>query len=561
MVSIRYPDSPRGVNIGLISDLATQGYERGQTRRDDAQAEKAFGLYLQGQGQPQQPGMSLAALAPQEIQRSPLAPVQEAASSRVSQAHGDMDGNQIFGRFIKAVRDGGVTNPNALAAIASTGKHESGFSPQNASGSWSDPSQSGQPGTAGGIMSWRAERLDNLRKFAQQNGDNPNAPSPETQGKFLLTENPRLIQALQQAKSPQEAQQLMNEAWKFAGYNQPGGEAGQRMATAQGFAGQFATPQSGPGQQAIDGMTTGQTPQAAPQGGSGLPPREVMLELFKSPQTRPLAIQLAQSAQKLAQGDPMAQVELETAKAKLEQLRNPKADLMNAGDGRFYNPDTQEWITAPGGGDDYSKRKAAADQLGLSPDDPAYQGFILTGKMPREDAQTLTATDKKAILEADELVAANDSALQMLGSVLSGEPGQTLNDRAGSGATAGTQSWLARNDPTGFFDDEKGQATTELQNVVLGQALASLKATFGAAPTEGERKILVDLQASIDKTPAERKIVIGRAMEAAKRRLDFNKKRVDDLRGGSFYKPGGGGPASQPNGNRTTSGVTWTVEP
>lgn len=239
-----------------------------------------------------------------------------------------------------------------------------------------------------------------------------------------------------------------------------------------------------------------------------------------------------------------------------------KKGLINAGDGQLYNQDTGEWLTAPGGGDDFAKRKAAADTYGLSPDDPAYKSFLLTGKMPREDQAPLTATDKKAILEADDAVLSNTNVINMLESVIGGEKGQTLNDRAGSGDLAGTQSWLARNDPTGFFNDAKGEATTELNNVVMGQALGSLKSIFGAAPTEGERKILLEMQASMDKTPREREIVIRRAIDLAKLRLSFNKQRVDELRGGSFYKQGGGASAvpAQSGGNKTSTGIGWSVE-
>lgn len=220
---------------------------------------------------------------------------------------------------------------------------------------------------------------------------------------------------------------------------------------------------------------------------------------------------------------------------------------------------------------DYVDRADAAQALGLTPDDPAYKSYVLTGKMPREDQAPLTATDKKAILEADEMVQANSTAIDMLNSVVSGNPGETLNDKASYGATAGTQSWLARNDPTGFFNDEKGEATTELNNVVLGQALGQLKATFGAAPTEGERKILVDLQASVDKTPAERKAIIERAIDLAQRRLDFNQQRANELRDHTFYKPKGGpsadpglseaSPGAPATGGVTSSGHQWSLEP
>lgn len=165
---------------------------------------------------------------------------------------------------------------------------------------------------------------------------------------------------------------------------------------------------------------------------------------------------------------------------------------------------------------------------------PAYREWA---KSKGRDAP-LTATDKKAILEADDMVQSNQTVVDQLKSVLAEPdgPGSSLNDRAGSGALAGTQSWLARNDPTGLFSDAKGEATTELSNVVLNQALGSLKSIFGAAPTEGERRILVDLQASIDKTPAERKAIIDRGIALAERRLRYNQERANSLRSEDYYK-------------------------
>jgi len=139
----------------------------------------------------------------------------------------DMNGNEVFSQFIDTVKQGGVQNPYALAAIAATGKAESGFAPGNVNRTWSDPSQSGQAGTAGGIMSWRGPRYEALAATGDL--------SPSGQAKFFLQENPQLIEALNNAGSVEEAQSLMNNAWKFAGYDQPGGEAANRLAAAQGF--------------------------------------------------------------------------------------------------------------------------------------------------------------------------------------------------------------------------------------------------------------------------------------------------------------------------------------
>jgi len=187
-----------------------------------------------------------------------------------------------------------------------------------------------------------------------------------------------------------------------------------------------------------------------------------------------------------------------------------------------------------------TERQAAAQRLGLDPNDPAYKSFVLTGRMPREDQAPLTATDKKAILEADDAVMVNQTVIDQLESVINpGADGKSINDTAGYGWNADIQSWLARNDGKNVFDDRQGQATTELKNIVLGQALSSLKSTFGAAPTEGERKILIELQASVDKTPKERGAIIKRAVDLAKMRLKFNEERAKGLRGQTYYKPGG----------------------
>jgi hypothetical protein len=145
----------------------------------------------------------------------------------------------IYEDFIGGVKAGGLTNPYGLAAVAATGQAESGWSPQNANRSWSDPSQSGQAGTAGGVMSWRNERLNNLYNFARQRGEQPGNISARTQADFFLQENPGLIQSLNSATSAEDAQRLMNNAWKFAGYDQPGGETARRMGLASSYLPRF----------------------------------------------------------------------------------------------------------------------------------------------------------------------------------------------------------------------------------------------------------------------------------------------------------------------------------
>jgi hypothetical protein len=154
----------------------------------------------------------------------------------------DMTGNEVYSQFMDTVK-GGVQNPYALAAIAATGNAESGWSPGNVNRTWSDPSESGQAGRAGGIMSWRGPRYQALAATGDL--------SPAGQARFFLQENPDLIAKLNSAKSVEEAQTLMNNAWAFAGYNRPGGEAARRLSLAKGYLPTFGT------------ETAAATPQAA----------------------------------------------------------------------------------------------------------------------------------------------------------------------------------------------------------------------------------------------------------------------------------------------------------
>lgn len=205
------------------------------------------------------------------------------------------------------------------------------------------------------------------------------------------------------------------------------------------------------------------------------------------------------------------------------------------------------------------QRKQAAVANGLDPSSPGFQSFVLTGKMPREDAQPLTATDKKAILEADEGVLSARTAIESL------QKATDLSSKAFAGPLAGKRGYAASFLGESSDIGKGGIATAELDNVVTSNALSQLKAIFGGAPTEGERKILLDIQGSVNQPHEVRKKIYERATEMAKARLRFNEQRAGELRGGQFYKPQGAKPA-QPAPqeiaapNVTSSGVKWSVE-
>ena len=209
-----------------------------------------------------------------------------------------------------------------------------------------------------------------------------------------------------------------------------------------------------------------------------------------------------------------------------------------------------------------AQRQAAAQANGLDPSSPGYQSFVLTGKMPREDAQPLTATDKKAVLEADEMVQTNTAAIDAL------KQAKDLSKKAFAGPLASQRGYAASFMGESSDIGKGGAATTDLNNLVTTNALGQLKAIFGGAPTEGERKILLDIQGSAGQPDAVRQKIYDRAITLANNRLEFNRKRADELRGGQFYKPQGSmsrAPVQQSQGitqeqyNALPSGTPFTA--
>lgn len=144
----------------------------------------------------------------------------------------------------------------------------------------------------------------------------------------------------------------------------------------------------------------------------------------------------------------------------------------------------------------------------------------------------LSATAQKELFEADDLINASNNAKALLAKALE------YNNAAYSGPTAKSRMIGSRLVPDALMTKDASagaDAATELDNIMTGQALESLKAIFGGMPTEGERKILLDMQASLDKTPKQRKDIIDRAIQLADRRLQSNKNKAKALREGTFF--------------------------
>lgn len=155
---------------------------------------------------------------------------------------------------------------------------------------------------------------------------------------------------------------------------------------------------------------------------------------------------------------------------------------------------------------------------------------------------SMSAAMQKELLESDDAVQSSQNVTGLLQQALK------LNNDAYSGYAAKGRAVLRSNLPG---QSNAADATINLDNIMTGQALESLKSTFGAAPTEGERKILMDIQASADKTPKQREEIITRAIGAAEKRAKYAEKKAQAIREGTYLTQGAA--PSAPTAPKTVS--------
>ena len=82
--------------------------------------------------------------------------------------------------------------------------------------------------------------------------------------------------------------------------------------------------------------------------------------------------------------------------------------------------------------------------------------------------------------------------------------------------------------------DPKVIATREQTNLLSKSAVGKLKTAFGGNPTEGERKILLDLEGIDSKSKDERAIIMKNSYMALKARREREQKRLNEINQGLY---------------------------
>lgn len=164
----------------------------------------------------------------------------------------------------------------------------------------------------------------------------------------------------------------------------------------------------------------------------------------------------------------------------------------------------------------------------------------------------MTATAQKELIETEEAMQGGQAALGLF------KQAKDLNDKAmgftGAGALASAGSLIPEALRPNAVD-----ATQNLDNILQTAALPQLKAIFGGMPTEGERKILLDVQGSSSKPAKVRAEIFKRAEEAIQARIKFAGEKAKRLRDGTYFS-GDGLPSLQPEGGGRSAQDTAALE-
>jgi hypothetical protein len=185
-----------------------------------------------------------------------------------------------------------------------------------------------------------------------------------------------------------------------------------------------------------------------------------------------------------------------------------------------------EWRALPQRPDKETFRPATPDEAamyGAATGQISSTGRFIPGAVskPRE----LKPREIQMLGDAEQVIATGEQAIRDFSRALE------LNPTAYSGALATTRKAIGSATSS---SDPAYLATEEFSNLTTQNALNALKTTFGGNPTEGERKILLEVQGSIGLPPPARERILRRALEVAQRVVARNKAMVPKIQGGYY---------------------------
>lgn len=135
----------------------------------------------------------------------------------------------------------------------------------------------------------------------------------------------------------------------------------------------------------------------------------------------------------------------------------------------------------------------------------------------------LAPTEAKQLEEVNNGLAAGTNAITSFDQAL------TANRLAYDGMTAHA-AWVANRNLG--RDRERVNATAAYQNAVQQLTSAMLKATFGGAPTEGERNYMERLNGSLSMSREERRLILEEGKKLVQARMNWQRFAANEIRAG-----------------------------
>lgn len=169
---------------------------------------------------------------------------------------------------------------------------------------------------------------------------------------------------------------------------------------------------------------------------------------------------------------------------------------------------------------------------GMEPTSPEGRKALF----PRTDTP-ISATDKKAIFEAEDAVPQLQGTIENLSRALDLNEKTFVGMGAGARGTIGANlpDWLV---PDALADKKSAVATQEWSKIMGPEALQVMANSLKGATTDFELRKFIEMLGDPATDPNVRKSVIERMKKLAERRLELQNARMKDLRGGTYF----GGP-------------------
>lgn len=267
------------------------------------------------------------------------------------------------------------------------------------------------------------------------------------------------------------------------------------------------------GPQLAAGDYQGAIAQAA-QNGGGLQALYTLAQLANQRDTQRRAdAQLAESTRHNRASEGLAQQQFEFERGKPQIVGSP--------DTGFYAVPRNMPAAAPGGAN--------------APVVPAKQ-------------KDLTANDRTAIQKSEDAIPALQATIDNVKRAMELNPQVFSGWGAKAAGEVGTSGIPGANM---LIDKKRAAATAEWDQLMGSEAIKNMSETLKGASTDFEMRKFISIAADTSKPPEVRQAAMQRFLKLADSEMKIRNNRVNQLRSGTYYQPGGG--ASGPTTSTTNT--------